>query len=144
LFFPANIANQHWALVVVDIVRKTIAYYDSLGGDGADFLALTMIFVKGEAGGNTKYGKPSVHFNEGGWRCYNALTPKQVNSYDCGIFVLTCIDLLSLDIPLLFAQADIPLVRQKLLSMIACRMQSVNDAFAVIDLVDDDSDVEIL
>ena len=28
---PINIGNMHWALAVIDNIKKTITYYDSLG-----------------------------------------------------------------------------------------------------------------
>jgi hypothetical protein len=34
IFIPVNITNSHWTLVLIDILFKTIYYYDSLRTDG--------------------------------------------------------------------------------------------------------------
>jgi len=34
IFIPINITNTHWTLVFIDIVLKTIIYYDSYRHDG--------------------------------------------------------------------------------------------------------------
>jgi len=44
-------------------------------------------------------------------RCSN---PKQTNSYDCGVFVITFMDLLMINVPLCFDQNDILQYRRKL------------------------------
>ena len=38
LFFPRNIQNIHWGLVVVDFEQKTITYYDSMGGTERSYM----------------------------------------------------------------------------------------------------------
>jgi len=34
IFFPINIDNYHWTLLLIDFMVKTIFYYDSKGVEG--------------------------------------------------------------------------------------------------------------
>ena len=37
LVVPVNVSGSHWCLCVAHVRRKTIQYYDSMGGSGAHF-----------------------------------------------------------------------------------------------------------
>lgn len=39
VMFPVNMKNEHWTLVNVDFRRRSVLYYDSMGGDGTELLA---------------------------------------------------------------------------------------------------------
>ena len=55
--------------------------------------------------------------------------PRQLNDYDCGIFMLTFIDLISLDLPLLFKQSDVTHIRRRMLQEIIdfCKLSANGD-----------------
>ena len=38
IFFPVNISNQHWCMAVVHMDGRIIQYYDSMGGEGREYL----------------------------------------------------------------------------------------------------------
>ena len=42
VFIPINIDNEHWVLVLIDLIVKTIVYYDSMAGDGSLYMDVTL------------------------------------------------------------------------------------------------------
>ncbi len=57
-------------------------------------------------------------FNAAEWTlvtCNQVTTPKQLNGYDCGVFISMFADFILEDIPLInFNQSDIPLFRERM------------------------------
>jgi sentrin-specific protease 1 len=122
LILPVNIGNYHWALLVVRMAAKTVSYYDSGGGDGSRYFPSIIEYLGNESKGYPDLGKEPWAFKAADWKFVNAKTPRQTNGYDCGVFVIQIADLVSLDIPLLFGQRDIDVVRRRLLVAIFERL----------------------
>lgn len=127
VMIPINISNQHWALLVLRMTSKTISYYDSMGGDGSKYFDILLQYLEDESKGEAGLGKDAWVFKRRQWKCTNCKTPQQSNGYDCGVFCILIADLISLDIPLLFGQADIVAVRRRLVASIFDRLSDPND-----------------
>ena len=90
VFIPINM-SQHWSLVCVSIPTREILYLDSLGKDGKTVMLNITKWLQNEL--SFKHSGCDIHdFTEKNVRC-----PLQLNGDDCGIFVLTFVDLLSND-----------------------------------------------
>jgi len=81
IFFPIlNYKKTHWVLVVVDMMSRTIVYYDSAltqkNKSGEKYLTLTKDFLE-------KVSRKTVTFRT---MTYEK-TPQQNNIYDCGVYV---------------------------------------------------------
>lgn len=122
VFIPVNIRNTHWTLIVVRMLAKTVSYYDSMNGDGSAHFEIILRYLEDESKGDVALDKEPWTFDRRKWKSINVKTPQQTNGYDCGVFVIQLADLLSLDIPLLFGQADMAVVRRRLLSSIFDRV----------------------
>ena len=91
ILMPINITNTHWKLVAMDMVTKTISYYDSMRGNGQLYVdnALAFLIASAEA--------RSVPFCDTEWTCDHHVAeayPPQPNRYDCGIYAVMEADLL--------------------------------------------------
>jgi Ulp1 family protease len=81
VFIPIlNYKKTHWVLVVVDMMSRTIVYYDSAltkkNKSGEKYLTLTKDFLE-------KVSKETITFQT---MTYEK-TPQQNNVYDCGVYV---------------------------------------------------------
>lgn len=82
VLIPIFLVN-HWTLVEIDFIKKTISYYDSYHKD--NFFSLNLIFnwIINES----KSRNYLINKNE--WSLVNLKNiPKQFNSYDCGVFCM--------------------------------------------------------
>lgn len=104
IFVPININNTHWTLAVVYIQKKEIHYYDSMSGSGRKYLQPLLNWVRDDA-----KDKKNVDIDTTQWKLLDRMdyVPQQENGYDCGMFVITCADYLSDDLPLSYDQEDI-------------------------------------
>ena len=112
LFFPINVGRDHWVLVAVFMQEKRIQCYDSMGSKGTDYVQAIFRYLQDEH--ETKMGYPLE--DTAAWQLVDctAATPRQRNSYDCGVFICTFMDLLSLNIPLGFDQTDMVRCRKRI------------------------------
>ena len=60
VFFPVNIDNYHWCLVVAFIQDKKLQYYDSMGGSGRKYLVAIQKYLIDEAKKATNASKKVV------------------------------------------------------------------------------------
>ena len=102
IFFPINCrGNCHWVLVVVFMNLKEVCYFDSLqnGCGGQPFCDNILRWL-----GDHAKEKEATTFDASKWRVvdYSMIMPQQKNSNDCGVFVLTVVELLSVNLPLSF------------------------------------------
>ncbi|RSH89458.1 Smt3-specific protease [Saitozyma podzolica] len=85
--FPINVQGLHWTAGVVDLRKKRIEYYDSMGDFGGikdRYFDVVRKYLDAEH--TVKKGKP---FDFEGWEdAFNSDSPQQDNGSDCGIF--TC------------------------------------------------------
>jgi len=120
---PVNLSNTHWCLCFVDFDKKTIQYYDSMGGSGNRYLNGMRSYLRDEGKKFVGTDVPSdlldmetwtliptiVHDQQG-----NVITPQQNNGNDCGVFTCTFGNLLSVDEPLNFSAYDMPTIRTRI------------------------------
>lgn len=108
---PINIGNMHWALAVIDNIKKTITYYDSLGGSrnsGNPQAVQTLArYMKEEA------KRLGVTGNE--YRLIpHTEAPQQKNGSDCGVFTCTAARYISANKPLSYSQNDMKIIRRRM------------------------------
>lgn len=108
---PINIGNMHWALAVIDNIKKTITYYDSLGGthnSGNPQAVQTLAHYMTE-----EAKRLGVMGNE-----YKLIphmeAPQQKNGSDCGVFTCTAARYISANKPLSYSQNDMKIIRRRM------------------------------
>ncbi|XP_043271898.1 sentrin-specific protease 1-like [Venturia canescens] len=75
--------GHHWCLAVINFGNKTIKYYDSLGGENRQYLEELLQYLMLEA---SKKGQRD--FNKEEWKLViKKNIPRQLNTYDCGVFI---------------------------------------------------------
>uniref|UniRef100_A0A8V5GNC4 Uncharacterized protein n=1 Tax=Melopsittacus undulatus TaxID=13146 RepID=A0A8V5GNC4_MELUD len=94
LLVPIHL-GVHWCLAVVDFRKKTITYYDSMGGINT-----------GKCGS----------FGNDIWICVLCLQeiPQQMNGSDCGMFACKYADCITKDKPINFTQQHMPYFRKRM------------------------------
>lgn len=99
LFFPIFIGHCHWTLIVMFMLDKTIAYYDSMNGNAPDFLMKGFLkWLEDEC--NAKRANRDVDTTEENWKFINKKhIPQQNNGIDCGLYVIMNADFLSDGVP---------------------------------------------
>lgn len=108
VFIPIN-RNFHWTLLVVSPKNRIINYYDSLGGNGRDYVAAALKWLRGELG---------AAFSQGDWLIESAApSPLQDNSSDCGVFAITTAKQLMLGrSPMAYGAHHIPVQRRRIVA----------------------------
>lgn len=135
VLIPINNRTQyHWALVVVNNLKKRFEFYNSWVGDPTEYEPMfTLIhdFMKRQIGIARLPSDSEEHWSLKDCIWYRPLPvlgrspmsdeeiPGQENSVDCGVFMSTFGGRLSLDSELDFTQADVPMLRQRMLFEIA-------------------------
>ncbi|KAJ2662107.1 SUMO1 sentrin specific peptidase 1 [Coemansia sp. RSA 1200] len=105
----------HWCCAVIDFRARSIRYYDALGGDNADALALLMNYLKEES-----RDKRKSEFDDSGWTTVcDKKIPRQQNGYDCGVFAITFAEYAARDAPFAFSQKNCSFLRRKVIYEIA-------------------------
>ena len=110
---PVNLGNMHWTLIVIDVQHKVIRYFDSMNGQGYDYLNATLRYLKDE-----HVDKKKTPLDTDGWTLLPTTpdTPQQQNGYDCGVFATFFAHFMSLDgTEPDFDQSNINLLRRRLL-----------------------------
>lgn len=109
MFTPIHLGN-HWCLVCVNFVDKTVTYYDSLEGTNPKCLDVIFDYLKKEY-----ENKKDIKLDCSGWRLMNAKDcPIQKNGFDCGVFTCINAEYLSRDAKLDFTQEDMPKLRLRI------------------------------
>jgi len=115
VLIPVNVDNLHWVLVVVDIRARQFLYYDSYcGGRAASVLPVVRRWLRDEVA--ARLGGDVVD----GWEIddwagvMDVGLPQQSDGGSCGVFVMAAADCFALGAPLSFAQADMPVLRQRI------------------------------
>ncbi|KAJ5893686.1 hypothetical protein N7495_005377 [Penicillium taxi] len=109
VFVPVHEAS-HWTLMVLQPVKRTIEYFDSLGGSGRSQVLNIELWLRGELG---------VKFDPEEWTTLHSVSSQQENGFDCGVFLLTNAKAISLNIePTAFKADSTPLLRKKIIAEI--------------------------
>ncbi|CAF9939989.1 MAG: hypothetical protein ALECFALPRED_008397 [Alectoria fallacina] len=115
VFIPCNPSKNHWTLVVVSPVRKTIEVFDSMHGASLDKVNTTKLWLKGELGRSYVDSEWTV-IEDPVFRG-RGKGPTQNNVNDCGVFAVTTAKMLVLGVdPMAVSAGDMPLQRRRLVA----------------------------
>jgi len=95
--------------------QKRILYRDALGGDGKKYTTVIMQYLGDEMRDKLSVVMPKKE--QAQWDVQPippAESPQQQNKFDCGMFVCMYADYMLQDLPELFSQQDMPMLRRKL------------------------------
>lgn len=107
VFIPVHEIN-HWTLMVLRPVDRTIEYFDSLGSDGAFQVKWIKKWLHGELGSKYKDDE---------WSVLGSVSSRQDNGSDCGVFLLTNAKAIALGIePTAFGPSHTKLLRRKIVA----------------------------
>lgn len=102
--------GMHWCMAIVDMRRKTVSYYDSMGKPNVQCTEAIFRYLQDEHA--EKKGSP---FDTKGWqlKCVRDV-PQQMNGSDCGMFSCTYAEFATRNAPFNFSQEDMPYFRRKM------------------------------
>lgn len=93
LLFPINLGNSHWVTGCINVRHRRIEYYDSMHAPNPAFFRRMRSWLKAEH--RAKRGTP---FCLGAARWEDHVDPSfplQTNGYDCGVFTMAAMGVLS-------------------------------------------------
>ncbi|XP_027560671.1 sentrin-specific protease 1 isoform X1 [Neopelma chrysocephalum] len=111
LLVPIHL-GVHWCLAVVDFRKKTITYYDSMGGINSEACRVLLQYLKQES-----LDKKRKEFDTNGWALLSKKSqeiPQQMNGSDCGMFACKYADCITKDKPINFTQQHMPYFRKRM------------------------------
>ena len=103
MFYPINIRNSHWTLVIVLIQKKLIVYRDALGNSGRLYTNAIKEYIFDEW--HYRKGIPMTQVQMDEWvevPMPPVDSPQQENGFDCGMFVCMYADYMLNNLPELF------------------------------------------
>ena len=110
LLYPINLGS-HWCLAAIHTTRKTLSYYDSLGGGGRSCLETLRQYLVSE-----HRDKRKTELSLEGWRDNDhGDIHLQKNSSDCGVFICMYARHLASNTAFTFSQEHMPDIRRHLL-----------------------------
>ena len=110
LLIPIHL-GMHLCLATVDMEKKTIVYYNSMGGDNLKCLAALDKYLKDEH----KEKKGST-MDDSGWTRKIAMDIlQQMNGSNCGMFTCKFAEYISRRAKISFREKDIPYFRQRMI-----------------------------
>ncbi|KFV08433.1 Sentrin-specific protease 2, partial [Tauraco erythrolophus] len=111
IFVPVHM-RLHWTLVVIDIRKKTIKYFDSMGQKGGKTCETVFQYNLNES---RERRNLELTFSEWTLRSMESYEiPQQSNGSDCGVFMCKFADYISRDKPITFTQSHMPYFRKKM------------------------------
>uniref|UniRef100_A0A8C8SAQ1 SUMO specific peptidase 1 n=1 Tax=Pelusios castaneus TaxID=367368 RepID=A0A8C8SAQ1_9SAUR len=111
LLVPIHL-GVHWCLAVIDFRKKTITYYDSMGGINIEACRILLQYLKQES-----LDKKRIVFDANGWLLLSKKSqeiPQQMNGSDCGMFACKYADCITKDRPINFTQQHMPYFRKRM------------------------------
>ncbi|KFP61492.1 Sentrin-specific protease 2, partial [Cariama cristata] len=102
----------HWALVVIDVRKKTIKYFDSTAQKGEAICEALFQYLQEES---REKRNLDLTFSE--WTLHSMKSheiPQQLNGSDCGVFICKYADYISRDKPITFTQNHMPYFRRRM------------------------------
>ena len=116
IFFPVNYTKYHWACVVIFMGDKRIQYYDSLREATEETGDKYVEFIRRYLHDEYKHKKGCPMPDQDQWTLVGSSqdTPKQLNGFDCGVFMCMICDFLSVNRPLTFNQQHIDRCRDRM------------------------------
>ncbi|XP_058054847.1 sentrin-specific protease-like [Anopheles bellator] len=111
LVVPVHVNGVHWCMSIVDLRRKTIHYYDSMGSPNNPVLNALESYLCEES-----QDKRKTPFDKADLTKQNIRDcPRQQNGSDCGVFSCMFAEFLTRDRPITFGQTDMQYFRQKMM-----------------------------
>lgn len=105
-FFPININNNNWVLVVAKIETKKLRYNDTYHGDGGRYVC-SMVEAYFSMEWDSLVSSSEHQLNTNGTLVYDSHhTPYQHDSFSCGVFILAKIEEVIKGLPLELTEAD--------------------------------------
>ncbi|XP_072200714.1 sentrin-specific protease 2 [Excalfactoria chinensis] len=104
--------RSHWTLVVVDVRKKTITYFDSFGKKGTKICETIFQYLQEES-----WEKQKVKLSSSEWTLHSMESheiPQQSNGSDCGVFMCKYADYVSRDKPFTFTEKNMPYFRKRM------------------------------
>ncbi|KAM9342902.1 sentrin-specific protease 1 [Pholidichthys leucotaenia] len=111
LLVPVHL-GVHWCLSVVDFRRKTIMYFDSMGGNNDAVCELLLEYLQQES-----KDKKGEELDTSGWILHSKKQneiPQQMNGSDCGMFTCKYADYITKDKPITFTQKHMAYFRRRM------------------------------
>ncbi|KAI5095976.1 sentrin-specific protease 1, partial [Silurus meridionalis] len=102
----------HWCLSVVDFRKKTITYFDSMGGSNDEACQILLKYLKQECEDKKKQA-----FDTSNWILHSKKRneiPQQMNGSDCGMFTCKYAEYITKDKPITFTQKHMPYFRRRM------------------------------
>ncbi|XP_077978943.1 uncharacterized protein LOC144434366 [Glandiceps talaboti] len=109
VFVPVHL-GMHWCLAVIDFRKKSITYYDSMGGNNMQCLNKLREYLKAEHS-----DKKKREYDIGDWQLDTIKDiPQQMNGSDCGMFACKYAEYISRDVNISFRQEHMPYFRRRM------------------------------
>jgi len=117
VLFPMNVNGMHWAVGVIDFKDRGFRYLDSMfGSPHPNFAKFLRHYINDEH--RSRHGTPLEGIGSWDMLVEPMGVPQQRNGYDCGVFTCAFAEYLASGRPLLFGQADMPMLRRRLAARI--------------------------
>lgn len=102
--------DVHWCLSIINLKKKGVYFYDSMGSDKTDILKALLKYLEQE-----HMDKKKSAFDTSGFEMENVKDiPRQMNGSDCGVFTLKYAEYLSRNASITFTQDDMPYFRRRM------------------------------
>ncbi|XP_037540080.1 sentrin-specific protease 1 [Nematolebias whitei] len=111
LLVPVHL-GMHWCLSVVDFRKKSVMYFDSMGGRNDEACQVLFDYLQQES--KDKKGK---ELDTSGWTLHSkkpSEIPQQMNGSDCGMFTCKYADYITKDKQITFTQKHMPYFRRRM------------------------------
>ncbi|KAK3758616.1 hypothetical protein RRG08_019526 [Elysia crispata] len=109
ILIPVHL-GMHWCLCVVDMAKKIITYYDSMGAENNQCLQAVLNYINDES-----IAKKQTPIKRSEWTLVNAEdNPQQMNGSDCGMFMCKYAEYITRQKDLSFTQEDMPYFRKRM------------------------------
>ncbi|KAK6308415.1 hypothetical protein J4Q44_G00216860 [Coregonus suidteri] len=102
----------HWCLSVVDLRKKSVTYFDSMGGNNDEACRILLQYLQQES--KDKKGK---ELDTAEWTLQSKTRneiPQQMNGSDCGMFTCKYAEYITKDKPITFTQKHMPYFRRRM------------------------------
>ncbi|KAM6228173.1 sentrin-specific protease 2-like [Porphyrio hochstetteri] len=111
IFVPVHL-RCHWTLGVIDVRKKSIRHYDSLGQNGDKICQVLFKFLQEESHEKRKEELDSSEWTLRSMEPHEI--PQQKNGSDCGVFTCKYADYICREEPMTFTQRHMPYFRRKM------------------------------
>ncbi|XP_046367154.2 sentrin-specific protease 1-like [Haliotis rufescens] len=109
LLVPVHL-GVHWCMAVIDIKKKKVSYFDSMGGKNVQCLQGLKKYLADES-----LDKKKQAFDFTGWEFQiESDIPQQMNGSDCGMFACKFAEYITREAPISFTQEHMPYFRKRM------------------------------